>query len=86
MLDLDARYAVAGYDGIAFYLLGYVERDTPDTEWDGIRETDTDWVRAIMVGDDRVHEIEVSELTLLDDLDYCGQCGQIGCQHDGRER
>jgi hypothetical protein len=29
--------------------------------------------------------IEISELTSLNDNDYCGQCGQIGCEHDGRD-
>lgn len=85
-VDFDARYTVAGYSGIAWYLRGYVERDTPDTEWDGIRDVDTETVRAVMVGDDREFEIDVDDLTVLGDLDYCAECGQIGCGHDGRER
>lgn len=85
-LDFEKRYAVDGYGGIAFYLLGYVERGTAETEWTGERVTDTDWVRAVMVGDDREHKIETCDLTPLDDDNYCGQCGQIGCGHDGRER
>jgi hypothetical protein len=85
-IDFDARYAVDGYVGIAFYLLGYVERADADTDWTGLLVTDYDRVRAVMVGDDREHEIEVGDLRLLDDLDYCSQCGQIGCVHDGKER
>lgn len=85
-IDLDAHYTADGYRGIAFYLLGYVERETPETEWTGDRETDTDWVRAVMVGDDREHEIEVSDLRPLAREDFCGECGQIGCRHDGLVR
>jgi hypothetical protein len=39
-----------------------------------------------MVGDDRVFAFEVDELTKLDEADFCHQCGQIGCTHDGWER
>ncbi len=85
-LDFDARYSVDGMPGIAWYLVGYVQRKTEDTWWDGIHEEDRDWVVAVMVGDDRYHEIEVSELTPLDELDYCASCGQVGCTHDGRDR
>lgn len=48
--------------------------------------TDLDWVIGVMVGDDREHVIEVSDLEKIDDLDYCAECGQIGCAHDGRDR
>lgn len=47
---------------------------------------DRDWVRAVMVGDDREHEIEVSILLPLAREEFCGQCGQIGCTHDGLDR
>ena len=40
----------------------------------------------VMVGDDRVHEVDPDDLIVIDDLDYCAECGQIGCQHDGRDR
>lgn len=83
-LDMSARYAVAGYDGIAFYLRGYVETADADTDWTGEKVTDYAQVRAVMVGDDREHVLDVADLTALDDDDYCGECGQIGCSHDGR--
>jgi hypothetical protein len=38
-------------------------------------------VRAIMVGDDREHIIDVAELAMLTDDDYCPGCGQTGCGH-----
>ena len=94
-IDFDARYSVAGYEGVAFYLLGYVREhrwedgervidwlgDLPDA-W----EVDETQVRAVMVGDDREHIVDVDDLTPLGDLDYCAICGQIGCGHDGRDR
>lgn len=56
------------------------------TEGDTSIVTDLDRVRAVMVGDDRVHSVDVDDLSPLDDLAYCAECGQIGCSHDGRER
>ena len=101
-IDMDARYSVAGYGGIAFYLLGYATEWTEE-EWIYCGEGDPDEessylynepeeienrdrVRAVMVGDDRVHEIDIDDLTVIDDLDYCAECGQIGCHADGRDR
>ena len=83
-LDFNKRYAVAEYPGIAFYLRGYVEHDDEDTEWSGIRAVDRERVVAVMVGDDREHIVEIEDLSVLADEDYCGVCGQIGCEHDGR--
>ena len=104
-LDLDARYTVAGYRGVAFYLLGWsreqfeVPAELVCEDVDCEHETESCWippyiddresdreVRAVMVGDDRIHYVDVEDLTLLDDDDYCHECGQVGCTHDGRER
>lgn len=41
--------------------------------------TDLDWVRAVMVGDDREHLVEVSELTKIDESQSVCSCGQLGC-------
>lgn len=35
----------------------------------------------VMVGDDRKHHVDLHDVTPLDDDDYCGGCGQIGCGH-----
>lgn len=40
---------------------------------------DRETVAAVMVGDDRVHLVDVADLTAIDPDDYCGGCGQIGC-------
>ena len=42
-------------------------------------------VRAVMIGDDREHLVDVGDLTLIADEDYCHECGQLGCGHDGRD-
>lgn len=81
VVDFTGRYSVAGCPGVAFYLTGYVQTFDPDSgEW----LDNPDMVRAVMVGDDRVHEVDVADLTPLADGAYCGECGQIGCTHDGR--
>lgn len=84
VLDFDARYHIDGYDGVAFYLTGY--QTEYGVHYDGhgdVSEVEevvnTDMVTAIMVGDDRVHVIDVEDLTVLDDDDFCPVCGQLGC-------
>ena len=64
MLDRDGRYRVEGWPAVAFYV------------------TDQYSGRAIvvMVGDDTEHDVDISELVPISDNDYCGECGQIGCQ------
>lgn len=83
--DPSARYTVATMSGVAFRLVGWTQSwDEDDQEWVDDPEHDTVW--AVMVGDDRRHMVDVDDLTLLGDLDYCAECGQVGCEHDGRER
>jgi hypothetical protein len=85
-IDFDARYRVAGMEGVAFYLRGYVKREQTMEEWElgADAEDDTSMVRAVMVGDDREHVIDVDDLERISEDDYCHSCGQIGCTHDGR--
>ena len=79
-LDMGAHYKVAGWGaGIAFYLLGYVMTRDEDYEWTGIEEEDRGRVRAVMVGDDRVFEVDVDDLEMIGEEDFCRGCGQIGC-------
>ena len=79
------RYRVRGSPGIAYRVLGWEAEPDEDTEWSGY-ENRTGNVVAIMVGDDRRHIVEPDDLTPLDELAYCAECGQIGCAHDGRDR
>lgn len=78
-------YAVKGYRGIAWRVYGW-ELETIEHEWDESVEIRTGRVVCVMVGDDKRFTFEPEELTPLGDLDYCQECGQVGCRHDGRER
>jgi len=79
-------YTVAGWGrGIAFSVLGWETEPTEDTEWDGIEER-TGRVVCVMVGDDTRHTVDADDLTPLDRAAYCGECGQVGCTHDGYDR
>jgi len=78
-------YTVSGYRGIAWYVRGWETQADEDTEWTG-ESPRTGRVVATMVGDDRQFTFDPDELTPLAREDYCGECGQIGCGHDGLDR
>ena len=79
-------YRVRGWgQGIAFYVLGWETEPDEDTEWSGC-ENRTGRVLVVMIGDDARHRVDPEDLSELDRASYCGECGQIGCQHDGLER
>lgn len=40
----------------------------------------------VMIGDNTVYTVLTERVHPLKRKDYCGQCGQIGCGHDGLER
>lgn len=54
------------------------EEDTGDGEWAEQDET-CGRVLVVMLGDDTKREVDVSDLTKLDEDGYCSGCGQIGC-------
>ena len=39
-----------------------------------------------MVGDDRRFTVEPDDVAPMTREDYCGECGQEGCSHDGYDR
>jgi hypothetical protein len=79
-------YTVKRYsDGIAWAVLGWETAPDEDTEWSGY-ERRTGQVVCRMIGDDRNFVFDPDDLTPLDREDYCGECGQIGCCHDGLDR
>ena len=80
-----AAYKVAGYRGIAWQVLGWEVVETEETEWTGIKER-TGNVVAVMVGDDRYFAFADDQIEPITRESYCGECGQIGCTHDGMER
>lgn len=49
-------------------------------------EPDVNQVVVYMVGDDRPFVVDCDDLVKIDRSDYCGECGQIGCTHDGYNR
>ena len=77
-------YKVKGYSGIAWEVLGWELKDTEETEWSGHQEK-TGNIVAVMIGDDRPHIIEESDLIPILDNDYCGGCGQTTCYSDRKE-
>ena len=100
-IDFSANYRIAGYGGIAWYLRSYAKQYTEES-WEYIEGDPDDQgsymynepeeiedrsrVIAVMVGDDREFEVDIEDITLLPREDFCGQCGQIGCTHDGYDR
>lgn len=78
-----------GYATETVYEGDYLVCDNPDcdhalsdmcwVEGDYSIVTDLDRVRACMVGDDRVEIVDVDDLTLIGEEDFCRGCGQVGC-------
>ncbi len=77
-IDFSAHYRI-GPTAVAWRLLGYVMLRDEDLVWTGIETPDTDFVRAVMVGDNRVEIVDVNDLQLIGEEDFCRGCGQIGC-------
>jgi hypothetical protein len=78
-------YTVHGWRGVAFYVLGWEVAPDEDTEWSGIEER-TGRVVVVMVGDDHKYVIDEDDVQPIAREEYCGECGQIGCAHDGLDR
>lgn len=78
-------YTARGYNGVAWYALGWETEPDEDTEWSGFEQR-TGRVVAVMVGDDRRFTFDPDDLKPLAREDYCGVCGQVGCSHDGLSR
>ena len=90
-IDFDAHYRLSG---VAVRLLGWkvrwvtvttlrededgneFEEDTDESE----PEADYSAVVGVMVGDNRHHHIDISDLVLVPEDGFCRSCGQIGCQ------
>lgn len=73
---------VATYPGIAFWVGGptidTIYDENIDDTYDEIREGFYD---CMMVGDDRIHIVDVDDMRFLEGEEYCSVCGQIGCGH-----
>jgi hypothetical protein len=79
-------YTVSGWGrGIAWRVYGWETEPDQDSEWTG-EEVRTGRIVVVMIGDDRRFVVDPEDVTPLADLDYCAECGQVGCTHDGRDR
>lgn len=84
MFDLNAKYKADGWgEGIAWYCTGYEISHDEDYEWTGIETYNYDRITMVMVGDDREFTFDIEDLTVIDEEDYCPECGQIGCKAYG---
>lgn len=101
-IDLDGTYRVHNWPAVAVRIGGYPQRyepyftdmideegnswecETDEGEW--VDDTECGHVFVIMVGDDVKHRVSIDDLVPLGEFDYCAECGQIGCGHDGRDR
>ena len=98
--DFDTAYRAHGYAVIAWRATGYAQEWTEE-QWEYLGEDedpanyaysepeqydDTSRVVAHMIGDDRDFTFDVDGLVPIARVDYCGECGQIGCAHDGYDR
>jgi hypothetical protein len=69
-IQVGQAVSIRGWRGVAFHVL----------EVTGDRR-----VKAVMVGDNRVHHEDIEDCTPLKDDEYCSECGQIGCGHGRTE-
>lgn len=78
--DFTLAYTAEGWSsGIAWRAYKWEELPDADTEWTGIL-VKTGKVVAHMVGDDENFSFEPTELIVIQDGDYCPECGQVGCK------
>jgi hypothetical protein len=74
---------VDGWRGIAFYVDEIDTAADEDTVWTGIEEP-TGMLRAHMVGDDRTFVVDPDDCSVIEEGEWCAECGQMGCTADGR--
>lgn len=74
---------VHGWEGVASEVIGPQTTPDEDTEWTG-EEVETGFVLVRMIGDDQLHAVSPDDVAPLDDDEFCGGCGQVGCYGDGR--
>jgi len=72
---------VDGFEGVAFRVVG------PETAYDDATGDpyETGMVYVVALGDDYRRLVDGESIHEIADEDFCHQCGQIGCQHDGRD-
>lgn len=87
------RFQRTGWRGVAWYyhrpLIHHPDefetQEDADDHWADQRAgicgcpESGDHFYGVMVGDDREFLVDFEDVELIDDDDYCGGCGQIGC-------
>jgi hypothetical protein len=81
----EGAYCVDQYPGVAWWVWGWEVEANEDTVWSGYYDR-TGRVVCTMIGDDRKFALDPADVHQLAREDYCGECGQIGCCHDGYDR
>jgi hypothetical protein len=75
--------------GIAFQVIRNDYEDHHYSDYDEESDTDFHWVEeviipdrfaCVMVGDNRIFSFYEQDLEVIDEDEYCGSCGQIGCE------
>ena len=89
-------YTIRGHAGIAWYVLGWETEpgacewfDEDSQTWEHDEEPElvrTGRIVAIMIGDDHRWTFNPEDIAPLEREDYCGECEQMGCTHDGLDR
>lgn len=69
------------FEGVALWYVGPAIEYEDDGFGDVEAIADPSRSIVIMVGDDRRHVVDTSGLQSLNEDDFCGGCGQIGCGH-----
>ncbi len=86
----DSAYSVCSYPGIAWRVFGWEIEEKEvwdkDLEQDIFEEQRTGKLVCVMIGDDRRFTFHPEDVKEIKREQYCGVCGQIGCNHDGLER
>jgi hypothetical protein len=99
-IDMTTAYRIDGRPGIAFRVVGWEQvwepymalvEDVDTGEEYEVDSGDGEWVNGprplvVAIGDDRKEPVDLEDLTPLNRADYCGECGQVGCAHDGYDR
>lgn len=84
--EFDAEaYSHPAFAGVALRVLGWETEPDEDTSWSGY-EVRTGKLLVRVVGDNHRTPVDPEDLTPLDRASYCGECGQVGCRHDGLDR
>jgi hypothetical protein len=80
-----AVYKVAGWPQVACRLVGEMVEVADDGDGGEVYDP-SGLFGVVMVGDDFVHLVEPDRLVPVEREEYCGECGQLGCAHDGLDR